>query len=190
MNERPTSSGSRAAPSAWVLTHFHGVAAGGRVLDVACGSGRHVRAARDRGYSVVAVDRDLSGVADLAGDANVTLVEADLEAGPPPFAGRSFDGVIVTNYLWRPLLPHIVAAVAPRGLLLYETFGVGQERLGKPSNPEFLLHPGELLAAVQGHLLPIAYQHATEAEPARIIQRIAAVGREHPWAFSPPPPSS
>jgi Methyltransferase domain. len=136
------------------------------VLDVACGSGRHLRLALERGYEVTGVDRNLSGVADLEGTPGVELVAADLEDGRPfPFRGRSFAGVIVTNYLWRPILPDIVACVAPDGLLIYETFAVGNERYGRVKNPEFLLKPGELIEAVRGRLVPIA--SSTASSPIR-----------------------
>lgn len=92
--------------------------------------------------------------------------------------------MIVTNYLWRPLLPAIVAAVAADGLLIYETFAAGNEQLGRPSNPDFLLRPGELLEAVRGHLVPVAYEHVRLDDPARIVQRICAAGRRHEWINS------
>jgi hypothetical protein len=124
----------------------------------------------------------------LAERPDVELVQADLERGSPfPFAGRCFDGVIVTNYLWRALLPDIVAAVGDRGVLIYETFGAGNERYGKPSNPEFLLRPGELLEAVRGRLVAVAYEHLTiDAPRLAIVQRIAAVGVQHAWLRDPP----
>ena len=116
----------------------------------------------------------------------VELIEADLEGGSPwPLLGRVFDAVIVTNYLHRPLLPDIVAAVAPRGILIYETFAAGQGRFGKPSNPDFLLRPGELLDAVRDKLIPFAYEQVMLDGP-RIVQRIAAVGPGHPWLKAPP----
>ena len=136
-------------PSPWVARFLSGVAAGGTVLDVACGGGRNLRAALAAGYQVVGMDRVLTGVADLAGHPGVWLVASDLEDGSPfPLAGERYAGVIVTNYLWRPILPDIVAAVADDGLLIYETFAVGQEQLGRPQNPDFLLRPRELLEAV------------------------------------------
>lgn len=175
--------------SAWVDRFLPGVPSGGEVLDVACGSGRHLRLALAHGYSVVGVDRDLSGVADLVGRAEVELVAADLEDGRPfPFQGRRFAGVIVTNYLWRPILPHIVECVAPDGVLVYETFALGNERFGRPGNPDFLLRPGELIDAVRGSLVPIAFEHVTLTGPKRIVQRIAAVGPDHPWLVQLPGP--
>jgi SAM-dependent methyltransferase len=163
--------------SDWVARFADLVPVGGRVLDVACGGGRHARFFLDRGHPVTAVDRDASGVADLHDDPNAEILESDLEAGAPwPFAGQAFDGVVVTNYLWRPILPDIVASVASGGVLLYETFARGNERLGKPRNPDFLLKPGELLDAVRGELRVAAYEDLVLEEPdPRAVQRIVAV---------------
>lgn len=132
------------APDPWVSRFLPLVPPGGRILDLACGSGRHGRLALAAGHPVTLVDRELQAVADLAEHAE--LIAADLEAQPWPLGERSFAAVIVVNYLWRPLLPAIRAAVAPHGLLIYSTFGRGQERFGRPRNPDFLLRPGELLA--------------------------------------------
>ncbi|MGQ0677715.1 MAG: class I SAM-dependent methyltransferase [Rhodospirillales bacterium] len=166
-------------PSPWV-TRFAGlVPRGGVVLDLACGGGRHARHFLGLGHPVVAVDRDIAGVADLKGRGDVELVLADLENAPWPFGRQSFPGVVVTNYLWRPLLPRIVAAVAPGGALIYETFARGNERFGRPSNPDFLLNDGELLQAVEGQLDVEAYECLEVAEPRpAMVQRIAAVRRE------------
>jgi SAM-dependent methyltransferase len=167
-------------PSPWVGRFASLVPPGGRVLDVACGGGRHTRFFLAGGHPVTAVDRDTSGVADLrAGadvDVDVEVVEFDLEAGVPlPFRGRAFDGVVVTNYLHRPILSDLVAAVAAGGVLLYETFARGQERFGRPHRAEFLLEPGELLEAVRGVLRVVAYEDVVLDEPPRAVQRIAAV---------------
>jgi SAM-dependent methyltransferase len=160
--------------SSWVR-RFGTALPAGPVLDLACGGGRHLRHFRALGHNVTGVDRDLSGLSDLAGEAGVTLIQADLEAGGPwPLADQQFAGVVVTNYLWRPLLPAIVGAVGPGGWLIYETFGQGQERLGKPRNPDFLLAPGELLEAARGHLTIAAYEHGIRPEPRAVVQRIAA----------------
>jgi SAM-dependent methyltransferase len=147
---------------------------GMRALDLACGAGRHVRWLSERGLHVTAVDRDTAALAELHGVAAEVLA-ADLEAAPWPLPGRQFDLVLVTNYLWRPLLPQIVASVAPGGVLLYETFALGQETVGRPRNPEFLLHPGELLDLVRGRLRVIAYEDRRLDAPPRFVQRIAAM---------------
>lgn len=173
--------------SPWVRRFLGGAPRNAPVLDVACGSGRHLRLALECGYEVVGIDRDLSGVADLQGRTGVELISADLEDGRPfPLGGRTFAGVIVTNYLWRPILLDIVGCVAVGGVLVYETFAVGNERYSRPSNPDFLLRPGELLEAVRGRLVPIVFEHVTLNEPKRVVQRIAAVGDEHPWLREPP----
>lgn len=176
-------------PSPWIERHLGGVRPGGKVLDVACGAGRHMRIALDHGFEVTGVDRDTSAAAaaGLATEPRVSLVTADLEGGRPwLFPPGSFDGVIVTNYLWRPILPAIVATVAADGVLLYETFRVGNERHGRPSRREFLLEPGELLDAVAGRLIPVTYEDMTLADPPRCVQRLCAVGRDHPWITAPP----
>jgi SAM-dependent methyltransferase len=157
--------------SPWVERWAHLVPAGGTVLDVACGRGRHARFFAQRGCRVTAVDRDAQALECIAGVAET--VNADIEAGPWPFAGRTFDAVVVTNYLWRALLPTIVDSVTPGGVLIYETFAAGNETLGRPSRPDFLLQPGELLRACEG-LYIVAYEHGRLQEPPRFVQRIAA----------------
>jgi SAM-dependent methyltransferase len=159
----------------------HLIPDGSSVLDVACGSGRHVRWFAARACRVTGVDRDAAALAPLAAIAE-TLV-ADIENGPWPLAGRVFDAVIVTNYLWRPLLPTLIASVAVGGVLVYETFAQGNASVGKPSNPDFLLHPGELLQEVGG-LRVIAYEDGFLESPARFVQRIAAV-RKGPASADP-----
>jgi SAM-dependent methyltransferase len=168
--------------SVWVRHWSQLVPPNARVLDVACGSGRHVRWFAERGHRVTGVDRDAAATAPLRAIAEI--VDADIEAGPWPFAARTFDAVVVTNYLWRPLLAEIVAAVAPGGVLLYETFAHGNASVGKPSNPDFLLRPGELLQAADG-LRIVAYEDGFEADPPRFVQRIAAV-REAAGLPEPP----
>ncbi|MFO1319753.1 MAG: class I SAM-dependent methyltransferase [Burkholderiales bacterium] len=164
-----------AAASPWV-THWAGeMPAGADVLDVACGGGRHARWLAARGHPVTGIDRDPAAAVALQGVARVTFLQADLEGAPWPFDHRQFGGVIVTNYLHRPILARIVAAVADGGILIYETFAIGNERFGRPSNPAFLLKPGELIDAVRGQLRVIAYEdvEVTTPRPAR-IQRICA----------------
>jgi SAM-dependent methyltransferase len=167
-------------PSSWIARHAHLVPRTGPVLDLAAGGGRHTRYFKGLGHAVVAVDRDVSGLADLAGDAQISVIEADLEGGAPwPLGKRRFAGIVVTNYLHRPLLPDIAAALLPGGVLLYETFGRGNERFGKPSNPDFLLKPGELLAFVEAEGLVLqAYHCGVVAEPRpAVLQRIVAAQR-------------
>ena len=164
-------------PSAWVRRFARYVPAGGPVLDLACGAGRHVRLFLERGHPVTAVDRDLSGIADTIGRPGLEALEVDLEDGRRfPLAGRRFAGVVVTNYLYRPLFPALIAAVAPGGALIYETFAKGNERFGRPRRPEHLLNPGELLEAVRGQLRVRAYEDLiVEAPRPAAIQRICAV---------------
>jgi SAM-dependent methyltransferase len=160
------------APSPWVQRWSDLVPAGGSLLDVACGFGRHMRWFAARGHPVTGVDRAQDAI-----DAVKSLGEAlcaDIENGPWPLAGRSFDGVVVTNYLWRPLLAAIVQSVAPGGALIYETFAAGNETVGKPSRPDFLLQPGELLAACAS-MRVIAYEDGFLGAPERFVQRVAAV---------------
>jgi SAM-dependent methyltransferase len=164
------------APSAWVQRFAPLIPAGGEVLDVASGAGRHTRWLLRRGHRVVAIDRDLAGIADLRGVDGLEALEVDLEDGtPPPFAGRRFAGVVVTRYLHRPLLPSLVAAVDVGGLLLYETYSTDQARHGRPTNPDFLLRPGELLDAVGDELRVLAYEDLElEGERLMAVQRICA----------------
>ena len=171
-----------AAPSAWVRRFAGLLRPAGTVLDVACGSGRHVRWLAAQGWAVTGIDRDAAVVEPLRDMAEIVV--ADLEGAPWPLPGRRFDGIVVTNYLWRPLLPALRAALADGGVLLYETFADGQQLIGKPSRPEFLLHSGELLRAFAG-LRVVAFEDGFEAAPARHVQRIAAVA-EAPDAAPPP----
>jgi SAM-dependent methyltransferase len=160
------------APSPWIARWSHLVPAGGAVLDLACGRGRHLRWFAGRGHPVVGVDRDAEALATLAGIGET--VQADIENGPWPLQGRQFAAVVITNYLWRPLFPRILESVAPGGVLLHETFAQGNETVGKPSRPDFLLAPGELLRAY-GELRVIAFEDGFLAEPPRFVQRIACV---------------
>lgn len=163
-------------PSEWVARFAGFVPPAGRVLDVAAGSGRHTRFFLGRGHPVTAVDRDASGLADRKDDPALEILEFDLEGVDTwPFAGREFEAVVVTNYLHRPILPDIVATVATGGVLIYETFAGGQERFGRPQNPDFLLQPGELLDAARGRLRVVAYEDLILENPSRAVQRIAAV---------------
>lgn len=162
-------------PSSWVRRWSHLASAGTPVLDVACGLGRNLRWFAALGHPVTGVDR--SPEAAQAAAALGEAVCADIEGEPWPLAGRQFGAVVVTNYLWRPLLPTLVASVAPGGVLLYETFATGNETVGKPARPDFLLQPGELLRACAG-LRIVAYEDGYLESPARFVQRIAAVRPE------------
>lgn len=160
------------APSPWIVRWSHLVPPHGSVLDVACGAGRHLRWFHECGHPVCGVDRSAEAIDAVAGLGRAVL--ADIENGPWPFPSETFDAVIVTNYLWRPRLPDIVAAVAPGGVLLYETFAAGNATVGKPARPDFLLAPGELLIACAG-LRVVAYEDGFLDAPERFVQRIAAV---------------
>lgn len=166
--------------SAWVRRHAPLIAPGGRVLDLACGRGRHARLLAGMGFAVEAVDRSGEDLAELAGLPNVATRQADLEGGPWPYAGRAFDGIVVTNYLHRPLFPHLAATLAEGGVLIYETFMLGNERFGRPANPAFLLRPGELLEAFAG-LRIVAFEQGEVAQPKpAVVQRLCAVVGDAP----------
>lgn len=147
------------------------------MLDLACGSGRHARLLADRGYRVCAVDRDATALAKLAGAHGIVTACLDLEGESWPLAGRRFAGIVVTNYLWRPRLPDLLATLALDGVLIYETFMVGNAAYGKPSNPDFLLRPGELreVAAAAG-LQEVAFFEGYAGMP-KPCQRQAIVAR-------------
>jgi len=162
-------------PAEWVTRFAGRVPPGGAVLDLACGGGRNGRHFLERGHRVAFLDKDISALADLAGCADAEIMALDLETAEGwPLGSRQFDGVVVTNYLWRPILPDIVAAVAPGGILIYETFAEGNEAFGRPRNPDFLLRAGELLEAVRGKLQFVAYGQCIQ-ENKRVVQHIAAV---------------
>ena len=167
-------------PSAWVA-RFAPAIAPGETLDLACGGGRHARLLAALGHPVLAVDRDAASLAQAAGP-GITTLQYDLEAegGAWPFAPGRFAGIVVTNYLHRPLFAHLAGALAPNGILVYETFALGNERFGKPSSPAFLLAPGELLDVAARHGLKVlAYEDGIieTPRPAR-VQRLCAAGRE------------
>ena len=169
------------APSAWVQRWTHLIPPHAHVLDVACGAGRHMRWLQAQGHTVTGVDRSPEAIAACAGLGE--LIDADIENGPWPLQGRQFGAVVVTNYLWRPLLPSLLASLAPGGVLIYETFAQGHETVGRPSRADFLLHPGELLQAF-GALRTVAYEDGYLENPARFVQRITAV-RETPHPEAP-----
>ena len=164
------------ASSPWVVRFAPLIRAGGAVLDLACGRGRHVRLLLEGGHPVVALDRDPEALAALPASSLLEIIAADLENGSPwKLADRRFAGIVVTNYLYRPLFQTILGALEPAGILIYETFAVGNERFGRPRNPDHLLKPGELLEVVRGTCTVIAYEFLEVAEPRpAVVQRIAA----------------
>ena len=166
-------------PSPWVVGHLPLIAAGGRVLDLACGAGRHARLLAAAGYEVVAVDRDFAAISALRGAPGITALQLDLEGGGWPLAGERFAGVVVTNYLWRPRLPDVCALLGDGGVLIYETFMVGNAAYGKPSSPEFLLRPGELRAfAGAAGLREIAFVEGYVDSPKPALRQAICAVRE------------
>ena len=166
----------RTDASAWVSRFAPLVSKGGRVLDLACGGGRHSRLFLDRGHPVTALDRDISQAQRAQG---ADLVEADLENGSPwPLEEHRFAAVVVTNYLWRPLFPQILGSLEAGGVLIYETFALGNEAYGRPRNPDHLLGRGELLCLTQG-LTVVAFEDGIE-EDRKVVQRLCAVNGPGP----------
>ena len=171
-------------PSNWVVRFAALIPAGGPVLDLACGAGRHARFFARRGHPVTAVDVDTSAIGDLAGQPGMEVRQIDLETGQWPFAPESFAGIVITNYLHRPHFAALPSTLRPGGVLLIETFAAGNERLGRPCNPEFLLAPGELLASLGNLLQVIAYEHGIEESPRPAVrQRIVAIRQSAPVAL-------
>jgi SAM-dependent methyltransferase len=151
------------------------IASEGSVLDLACGSGRHSLLLASLGYRVEALDRDAAALAALAEVPGIVTRHADVEEGPWPYHARWFDGIVVTNYLHRPLLPLLINALNEGGVLIYETFMIGNERYGKPSNPHFLLRPGELLEVVRRRLHVVAFEEGVIDTPKpAVVQRLCA----------------
>jgi len=177
-------------PSSWITRYAHLVPAGVRVLDLACGTGRHARFFAERGCRVLAVDRDAAALAGMKDIAGIETRAADLESGIWPFAGEHFGAIVVTHYLHRPLFPHLRAALAEDGALLYETFARGNEAFGRPSNPHFLLEPDELLRLCGAPLTVVAFEQGCVDQGGKpaVVQRIAAllsVHRGPPWLVPP-----
>ena len=175
-------------PSEWVKRWSHLVKAQGTVLDVACGHGRHARWFYGLNHILTVVDRSQAAIDSIAIPAHAcNKLVADIENDPWPFAGRQFDAVVVTNYLWRPLMPTLLASLTPGGVLIYETFTSGNETVGKPSRPDFLLQPGELLQVCKD-LRVVAFEdgfiHSTGNTPPRFVQRIVAIRQD---AVNAPP---
>lgn len=169
MDHRPSPS------SPWVLKFADLAPKDLPVLDIACGKGRHTRHILELGYDVTAIDRDISGLTDLETNTHLTIHQADLEGAPWPLADQRFGTIIVTNYLHRPLFPHFIKALEPAGILIYETFALGNERFGKPDNPDFLLRPGELKQVFSDQLEIIAFEEVEDHDPRPAMrQRICA----------------
>lgn len=165
-------------PSTWVERFATLVESGGKVLDLACGKGRHARYFAQRGCQVEAVDRDGEALATLAGVDGISTRQADVENGPWPYHGLAFDAIVVTNYLNRPLLPWLIKSLEVNGVLIYETFMEGNQHLGSPSNPAFLLRRGELLESVGRRLQVIAFEQGRVDHPRpAVVQRICATRR-------------
>jgi len=170
-------------PSPWIVRFAHLVPRDARVLDLACGHGRHARFFAGRGARVLAVDRDADALATLEGVPGVETRNLDLEAAGWPLGGERFDAIVVANYLHRPLFSPLLAALAMDGALLYETFAVGNERHGRPSNPAFLLERDELVSVLMKRLTIVAFEQGQTraAERDAVVQRVAAVGAGRAW---------
>ncbi len=185
MTTRPNAH-SELAPSPWIVRLAHLVAPGARVLDLAAGSGRHATFLAQRGAHIVAVDRDAGALATLPAHPLVAKRVVDLETGRWPFAGERFDAIIVVNYLHRPLFRQLRAALAPDGVLLYETFAMGNEAYGRPTSPDFLLCRDELLslaALPPAPMTVVAFEQGVVELAGRraVVQRLAAVGAQRAW---------
>lgn len=170
------------APSEWITRWAHLLPPSARVLDVACGAGRHTRWLANLGHRLTAVDRNPQALTGL--DRVARVLCADIENGPWPLNAERFDAVVVTNYLWRPLWPTLLDSLAPGGVLLVETFAHGNASVGKPARPDFLLQPGELLQLCQG-LRVVGFEDGFCDAPARYLQRICAVREAIPPADPP-----
>jgi SAM-dependent methyltransferase len=170
-------------PSPWIVRFAHLVPVDARVLDLACGHGRHARLFAGRGARVLAVDRDADALSALAGIRGVDALVADLEAGGWPLGDARFDAIVVTNYLHRPLFAPMLAALAPDGALLYETFAAGNEAYGRPSNPAFLLERNERAEVLGKRLTIVAFEQGHSSTQGRdaVVQRVAAVGTARAW---------
>ena len=176
MSEHDSIRPSDLPPSTWVRRFASLIAPGGTVLDVATGFGRHARLLAGMGYRVEAVDRDPQMLASLAAVPSIATRATDLELAAWPYAPASFDGIVVTNYLYRPHFAALLNSLRPNGVLIYETFMVGNEALGRPSNPNFLLQRDELLERVSPALTVIAFEQGRIEAPKRaIVQRICAI---------------
>ncbi|MBI06025.1 MAG: SAM-dependent methyltransferase [Rhodospirillaceae bacterium] len=162
-------------PSPWITRFASKIASGSKVLDLACGNGRHSRYLLRLGHTVTACDINISALTDIKDEARLEIIACDLENSPWPFGDRHFAAIIITNYLHRPLFPDVVATLAPAGLLLYETFAAGNEAFGRPRNPKYLLKRGELISGILDNLTIIAYEDVTIDTPhPACVQRVCA----------------
>lgn len=172
---------SQEAPCVWFVNHTQLVLPASRLLDLACGHGRHARFFAERGACVTAVDRDAAALQSLATTQNVIAECRDIEGDAWPYLQDSFDVIIVCNYLWRPTFASVLAAIKPGGVLLYETFMDGNERYGKPSRPDFLLRSNELLTLTRNTFRIVAYEEGdaldAAGQPFAVKQKIAAIKR-------------
>ncbi|MBS1145125.1 MAG: SAM-dependent methyltransferase [Proteobacteria bacterium] len=162
-----------------MVRHAGLIPAGGQVLDLACGEGRHTRLLAGLGFQVSAVDRNFEAISKLQSVPGVRATQLDLEGDDWPLAGRTFAGIVVTNYLWRPRLPDLLAMLAPGGVLIYETFMLGNEAYGKPSSPAFLLRPGELREVAEAAgLREIAFEEGYTASPKPAMRQAVCAVRD------------
>jgi len=172
-------------PSPWVARFAHLIVPGTRVLDLACGHGRHALFLAARGAAVLAVDRDPVALATIPATPHIEMRTLDLEHGAWPLTGERFGAIVVVNYLHRPLFAHLRMSLADDGVLLYETFAIGNEAFGQPRNPNFLLRRDELLAvaALPPALTVVAFEQGlvTDAGRSAVVQRLAAVGAARAW---------
>ena len=162
--------------SAWVRRFYDQIPKNGLILDLAGGSGRHTRFLTQKGFKLLLLDNDIAKAKDLQGVENIVLMEYDLEDGSTlPFPKSSFQGVVVTNYLYRPIFPQLLDLLDDGGILIYETFAVGNEKYGRPTNPDYLLKSGELISLVSSQMRIIAYEECLVRRPAKAyVQRITA----------------
>ena len=162
--------------SAWVRRFYDQIPKTGLILDLAGGSGRHTRFLTQKGFKLLLLDNDIAKAKDLQGVENIVLMEYDLEDGSTlPFPKSSFQGVVVTNYLYRPIFPQLLNLLDDGGILIYETFAVGNEKYGRPTNPDYLLKSGELISLVSSQMRIIAYEECLVGRPAKAyVQRITA----------------
>jgi SAM-dependent methyltransferase len=171
---------SKSTPSQWVQRFASRVSSDAAVLDLACGAGRHGRRFLERGNTVTFVDQNINSLGDLETNPNATVIQADLENAPWPFSSERYGCITVVNYLWRPRIGRLLCHLDLGGLLLYETFAEGNEEYGRPRNPDFLLHRGELFECLRGHCRVLAYEQRTISDPRpAVIQRVAAIRQKH-----------